>query len=301
MTQVILVHGINNETKSKEIIEKQWGDAIQKALQEFGSEKTKKVKFKAAFYGDILHSETSTWSQNSDAAVAMSATSPVSDYVSGPEAELYLAFVESLGITEDQIIAELSADDDAAQFQTMAKGIHKTWIKAIASVLEKVLPGQGRMLARLFLEQASAYLFKPGLKGKIDNLVYEQVFQKVEGDEKKIIISHSLGTVVTYSILRRHRALQKASLFVTAGSPLGIDIVKERLGGPKYCLGNVANWMNLSDPEDFVALKKKLNKNTFWCDNINNIYKINNGNENAHDPVRYFSQPKFIKELDRYL
>jgi hypothetical protein len=47
-----------------------------------------------------------------------------------------------------------------------------------------------------------------------------------------VVVAHSLGTIVSYRLLRRYGAKAQVKLFVTLGSPLGIDVVKARLRPP---------------------------------------------------------------------
>jgi hypothetical protein len=68
---------------------------------------------------------------------------------------------------------------------------------------------------------------------------------------------------VVYEYLARDRPPQ-VELLVTLGSPPGIpNLVFERLtptpaGGAGAWPGGVAGWMNLADPDDIVALRKRL-------------------------------------------
>jgi hypothetical protein len=171
-------------------------------------------------------------------------------------------------------------------------------LKAIARALEKVLPSKGKTVARAFISQAAAYLHKPSLKEKIDDLVMTQIIDGLPKDEKVVIISHSLGTIVAYDLMRRLRHQVKVKLLLTAGSPLGIEIVKRRLGGPPLiCLPNVERWVNVSDSEDFVALETRLTGKTFGCDKITNIDQLDNGDEDAHDILKYLAHEVVAKEI----
>lgn len=179
----------------------------------------------------------------------------------------------------------------------MAKGVHKRWLKAIVRALESVLPTKGKYVARAFLGQAAAYLQKPGLKEKIDDLVKQQLFDDLGDGEEVIVISHSLGTVVAYALLRRLRRCVKAKLLLTAGSPLGIQIVQNRLGPPLICLPNVAKWVNASDPEDFVALRPKLTQENFGCGDIENFVELDNGRKDAHDILQYLKHGEVSRAI----
>ena len=76
----ILIHGINNQRNSKDKIERAWSDALQRGARAIGEKLPGDVEFSAAFYGDILHEETESWSANASAAQRMSAISPDEDY-----------------------------------------------------------------------------------------------------------------------------------------------------------------------------------------------------------------------------
>lgn len=97
--------------------------------------------------------------------------------------------------------------------------------------------------------------------------------------------------------MRRLRHQVKVKLLLTAGSPLGIEVVKRRLGPPLICLPNVDKWLNISDSEDFVALETKLTGETFGCDRIVNVDQLDNGNEDAHDILKYLAHEVVAKEI----
>ena len=282
MTKILLVHGINNENNTKATIEQDWGDAIRS-----GVNMPDNASITAAFYGDVLHRETESWGQNEEVAAPMSAGSPDEDYADDGVAAFYLELQRAHSISDEDVAQFLDEGEKLEHARRMAKGVHKRWLKALARALENVLPTKGKFVARAFLGQAAAYLQKPGLKKKIDGLVVEQLFDDLEAEDDVIVISHPLGTVVSYEILRRLRNKVKAKLLLTMGSPLGIQIVQNRLGPPLVCLPNVAKWVNASDPEDFVALRPSLTKQNFGCGNIENIDDLDNGEEDAHDVLMY--------------
>jgi hypothetical protein len=297
MTTILLVHGINNQDNSKENIEETWSDALRHGAVAAGLAIPDDVKFIAAFYGDILFKETESWNKNKPASRPMSAESPDEDYANDDVAALYLEFQKKYNISDEQVSQELDEEDDLQNRKRMAKGIHKKWLKAIARALENVLPSKGKKVASIFIRQAAAYLHKPGLKEKIDDLVKEQILDGLSKDENVVIISHSLGTIVAYALLLRLRHQVHVKLLLTAGSPLGIEIVKRRLGPPLICLPNVDKWVNASDCEDFVAFKPRLTSATFGCDKITNIDQIDNGDEDAHDMLKYLGHSLVAKEI----
>jgi hypothetical protein len=81
--------------------------------------------------------------------------------------------------------------------------------------------------------------------------------------ETRIIISHSLGTVVAYELLCAHPDCCIHGL-VTMGSPLGIPnlIFEKLIPAPQQGLGlwppSLKCWVNVADSGDLVALEKHL-------------------------------------------
>jgi hypothetical protein len=108
------------------------------------------------------------------------------------------------------------------------------------------------------LKQVTAFLQDPDVK--------ERALQRVADDvrpDTRVIIGHSLGSVVVYEFLARSASPQ-VELLVTLGSPLGIpNLIFEQLtpapaGGVGAWPGRVARWVNVADADDIVALRKQL-------------------------------------------
>jgi hypothetical protein len=108
------------------------------------------------------------------------------------------------------------------------------------------------------LKQVTAFLAKPEVKERVLQRVAEEVTP-----DTRVIIGHSLGSVVVYEYVARFSPPQ-VELLVTLGSPLGIpNLVFERLtpaptGGVGAWPGGVAGWVNVADADDHVALRKQL-------------------------------------------
>ena len=60
---------------------------------------------------------------------------------------------------------------------------------------------------------------------------------------------------------------------------------------------SIKKWVNASVPEDFVALKKELNRHTFGNVNITNYTNLENGHEDAHDIRQYLQHEEVVKEI----
>lgn len=87
----------------------------------------------------------------------------------------------------------------------------------------------------------------------------------LEKGEKVLLISHSLGSVIAYDTLWELSHLEnlpgKVDIFLTIGSPLGMNYVQRRLAGNKYTADkkyptNIKHWINLSAEGDITALDR---------------------------------------------
>ena len=107
------------------------------------------------------------------------------------------------------------------------------------------------------LRQVRHSLHDPDFK----QAILERFASKITA-ETRVIIGHSLGSVVAYEALCAHPEWQ-IDTFVTLGSPLGIpNVVFDALvPKPERGIGmwpHVARWVNIADKGDLVALVKTL-------------------------------------------
>ena len=173
-------------------------------------------------------------------------------------------------------------------------GIHKKWVKAIARAIETVSPLRGTLALRV-LGQAHAYIRNQHVHDEVNKLV-RPLF---EDDEPAIVVSHSLGTIVAYSLLRefaRNDRPRQSSLLLTLGSPLGIDSVRKGFAKPRTRPDNVQRWVNGADPEDFVALRAELTNDNFGP-GIENYPDIDNGHDDPHSILGYLSDPRIARAI----
>lgn len=144
------------------------------------------------------------------------------------------------------------------------------------------------------LHQVRRYLTEPDLRARIQ----QQLVAAVDEDTR-VIVAHSLGTVVAYEALCAHPRWPVRAL-VTLGSPLGIaNLVFDRLrpaptptgdGGPPrgQWPGAVRQWTNVADCGDVVALVKDLRP--LFGERVRG-FLIHNGAK-AHDVAPYLTAPQ---------
>lgn len=117
-------------------------------------------------------------------------------------------------------------------------------------------------LLLLWLKQVRGYFTQPEIRQAIQDR-----FAAAIDNDTRVVVAHSLGSVVAYEVLAAHPHWNVRSL-ITLGSPLGIrNVVLDRLlPRPERTgaavrgrwPGGVTRWTNIADRRDFVALVKKL-------------------------------------------
>jgi len=114
--------------------------------------------------------------------------------------------------------------------------------------------------------------------------VQDRFAAAITGDTR-VVVAHSLGSVVAYEALCAHPEWPVTDL-VTLGSPLGVPhIVLHRLVPPVGTWPHVTRWVNVTDSGDFVALRPILRD--VYGDRVVDV-EIANG-MSAHQVERYLT------------
>ena len=231
--RMILVHGINQQGKSAQKIHDDWLGALRATYARHGPDPLGGLsRIEAAFYGDKLEQLSSVKVTSQTIALgAGEAPDDFGEFAVDALKEMALR----MGATDAQIQAENTVLAQGA-------GMHKESVKAIARVIERVSPLRGTLALRV-LGQAHAYIRNQHAHDEVNKLV-RPLF---EDDEPAIVVSHSLGTIVAYSMLRefaRNGRPRQSPLLVTLGSPLGIDSVRKGFPKPRTRPDHVKRWVN---------------------------------------------------------
>lgn len=291
MTRLVLVHGINQQGKSEELLRKDWVGVLCRGLGKAGA--LDKLDIAVPFYGDVLK-------RLSDGGDVMAVSQGPDGKPDADEAAfLASALMETAseaGIGSAAIAAEQRAlareSGDLAQEQGF---VMNRRFNAIVRLLERVSPLHGQLVMRI-LKQAYAYLKKPGVGTAVDAIVRPALEQG-----PAIIVSHSLGTVVTFKLLRQ-MALEgkavKVPLYVTVGSPLPLMAVQAALGPEFGKPPGVERWINAGDPDDFITLGKGLDKTTF-ADGIENLLDVDNDRDDPHSIAGYLADKRIAAAIGK--
>jgi PGAP1-like protein len=277
MAVIVGVHGIAQQFRGGYQLGTVWYDALRDGLVAADhrqvADALPPTSLRVAFFGDLFRP-----------AGAMAAQDPpysAADVRPGPERDLLTEFYNA-AVEQDPSLGAPQG----------AMGPGKV---AVQIMLDRLLrsPTFANVAQRAFignLKQVNAFLSDESLKER----VLARVHEIVDGSTR-VVIGHSLGSVVAYEYLCRYRPAA-VELLVTLGSPLGIPhLVFDRLtpapvGGAGTWPGDLASWANVADSNDIVALRKQLAGLFSAGDGLTAVDDrlVDNGSQ-AHAVDRYLS------------
>ncbi|MDT0269131.1 hypothetical protein RM844_22855 [Streptomyces sp. DSM 44915] len=241
MSRVVLVHGIAQQLRGGETLLADWYPALADGVGLAGG-RVAREEVSMAFYGDLFRAPG-----HRGLGVPELTAADVTDEL---ERELLLAWWRAAAA------AEPAVPGPEARARARTPHLVRRALNALsgsaffAGVSERLLVFSARQVRRYFTE--------PALRARIRDRLAAQLTA-----ETRVVVAHSLGTVVAYEALcaeTRHRDLA----LVTLGSPLGIrNLVFDRLDpapadGRASWPGAVREWTNVADRGDAVALVAEL-------------------------------------------
>ncbi len=99
------------------------------------------------------------------------------------------------------------------------------------------------------------YFYNPSMRSAIQKRLHDRLAEATAAFDHTILVSHSLGTVIAYDVLRQKAASYNVHTWFTTGSPLA---KLAQLGQVTKDIGQIAGesistWNNLYDSGDVVA------------------------------------------------
>ena len=253
--KVVGIHGIAHTHLTAPEIEAEWLPSLQGGLEEAGFPRMAKEDLMIAAYG-VLFRPAGT---RAGTLPKLTADDVKEEW---EESLLFEWWQEAAKLSEQNRSQHDPLGEDLTIQSPDFKGRGRTPM-LVQRALKQLAKSRffnklGGERAVLFaLKQVREYLHNPDMKREIQ----ERVAQKVTEDTR-IIIGHSLGSIVAYECLCAHPEWNVHTL-VTLGSPLGVSplIFESLTPKPQDGKGiypNVKKWFNIADRGDIVALEKKL-------------------------------------------
>lgn len=245
MAAVVGIHGIGQQFSGGYQLGTVWFDAVRDGLLRAGHRATAEMlvsgDLRVAFFGDLFRPRGAMATQGPPFAAA--------DIASGLEQDLLAAFFEAA-----------VAQDPSLELPDGAMGVSRMMIQIMLARLART-PALARVAQNIFigdLKQVTAFLANESVKDRVLARLHADIHE-----DTRLLIGHSLGSVVAYEYLCRYQP-PSVELLVTLGSPLGIpNVIFDNLTPPPISgrgawPGTVAAWVNIADPNDIVAVRKDL-------------------------------------------
>lgn len=285
-----MVHGIGQENCDEATLTADWIGWLRSAMPY--PQVLDDTKVRMPFYGKALVDSIQRLDQIDAVAQGLEPTDmdELNFVANAMEEAAHAAHLSPRDIAIEQRV-------DGAQPVEQSLLMHRK-VNAVARLLERVSPFHGRLVLPL-VRQAYAYLRKPGVAEDVDRIVLPALLES-----SAVIVAHSLGTVVTFKLLRKLASEGRnvgCPLYITLGSPLALRAVSAALGAPFEVPQGVAHWANFVEPNDSVTLGKELDANSF-CGGIENVMDVaNTSSDSPHHVMGYLKDRRLAARVERAL
>jgi hypothetical protein len=276
MAGILVVHGIGQEREGPSTLQARLFPALRDGILRAGADiGPEDVSF--ASYGELFRPESEF--------LAPAPRYEASDVQPGYEEELLAALWQRAADCDKAVIPP--DEEVLSRTPSMAR-------RGLAALSRsRFLAGIGESAFIGDLKQVSTYFDDKRKRAAIQEKVAGAI-----ADDTRVIVGHSLGSVVAYEVLFAHPHEQVRAL-VTLGSPLGLrNVVFDRLRpapaappGSKRAVGAwppVRMWANVADTGDVVAAVEDLRP--LFGAGIRQL-RVHNGAK-AHDMTSYLTDPR---------
>ena len=214
MRELVFIHGRAQQQTDPAELKQTWMEAWRAGLAKSSLDlPIEETQIHFPYYGDTLD-QLSRGIDESDVARII-IKGELSD---AAEREFVMAYLndiqEKVGISDADVRAASGVEVNEMGPQDWG------WVHLVLKALDSSVPGASGSSVALFTHDVYQYLTQPGIRDVMDDGVRKAFSPDVE----TVVVSHSLGTVVAYNVLRRDADMLglKVPLFMTLGSPLGV-------------------------------------------------------------------------------
>jgi hypothetical protein len=282
--RIVFVHGRGQQGLNSATLKTAWLAALNRGAKANHQTIPAGIDVRFPFYGDKLDEYTRQF--------AIPLTSDVharGNAVDDEFLEFQAQFAEELrvkaGVTDAQVDAEYVEGPEA-------RGpLNWKWVQAILRAIDKNGTGMNQKSLELFTRDVFLYTTRPGVRDEIDRIVAAELTS-----EPTVIVAHSLGTIVAYSILTTDRRDLKVPLLVTVGSPLAVRAVRDQFR-PLRSPTPVTKWYNAFDTRDVVALYPLDDQNFPVQPTVENNSTVKNHTDNRHGIDGYLDDGRVAKRI----
>jgi hypothetical protein len=300
MATVVLVHGIDQQQESADTLETEWLPAVAGGVRAAGFPdiadriwRTRAVpngiETRMAFYGHLFLQRGQMGDDPGDFTAAEEA------FAEGIAVEWLTRAASRSSRPHDQATAARELAYLRYEIGQEEMGLGEIVRKAIRSTARiSWFAPYGMGFAERFVKRALAQVTRY-LNDSSTRRAACQAVSSLIGPGTKVVIGHSLGSVVAYEVVRQ--LAQPLPLFLTLGSPLGLQtIIYHKLEPqPPGFPPMVKRWVNVADPDDYIAAEPDLT--TMFSGGLppgatfHGGYTVDNGAE-PHKAGFYLTKPE---------
>jgi hypothetical protein len=185
--------------------------------------------------------------------------------------------------------------------QSLSDAVRRFLVSAVSNV-----PGLEHSLSDILIHDTEEYLSRANFRCATDKRLTQILDAARTRQQPVIIAAHSMGSLVTFSVLRRFDVEGEVGVaqVVTMGSQLGMNEVLRALDGSHASIPvkvpiSIQHWTNLVAKGDLLALRQ-----SGFFDASNPQRKpvdteVDNGNQSPHSAVLYIRQSITARTIAR--
>lgn len=270
---LVFVHGRGQEAKDPAELERKWRAGLAAGLVKGNAPAIDTTRSVFPYYGDLLYRITAELARRGQEV----------DLESLPEegpGPLHPELPADTGAVEQGMLADMAAAvgpvDEERLDRVLSWGAARRALTVVARYTrldQEIIKAQLRDVA-VYLTHAR-------------DQVLNEVERHIPADGAIVLVTHSLGTVVARDLLDDAELRDRTALWVTAGSPLGLDAVQKNLRSKGRHNPGV-DWLSCYDVNDVVALGHPLRPS--WHDPLRDV-EVDNG-DSPHSIERYLGHPE---------
>lgn len=284
--RLVFIHGRAQQDKDSIALKAEWVQSFQDGLRDGGlTIPIAETDIKFPYYGDTLRDLVDGANEVADVIVrGTGATQTEQDFIRGMLDEV----LKQTKVTQAELDAIVGAE-------VIQRGpLNWEWVQGILRAIDRHVPFASGTSIAIATYDVYQYLSNAVIANKIN----EGVLKAMQPGIPTVVVSHSLGTLVAYNLLKNRGATLgwEVPLFVTLGSPLAVTKIKELItpiGHPKC----VKKWFNAMDERDVVALYPLSKKYFPVTPQIENKTDVRNPTENRHGISGYLGDPEVARRI----
>jgi len=311
MPHVTFIHGIANKP-DREVLLKNWNAELAEGGLHLG---TNGVTSTMAYWADVVYEKPLKSESNFESVDEHLGTNKLDanlhwiDALPGPQKEFSQALIDKFEL--DKLPPEGNieftpttpmGEEDEYKFEA----IPLPWF-----IKEQVM--------KRLLKDVHHYLFnetfspRPGDTYEVQTELRRRFIEQLKTDKQNfdgphVVVSHSMGTVISYDCLKNVEECPSIDGYMTVGSPLGISEIHDNFK-PDYNKSDAfpssklkGNWINVYDRLDPVALDPQLcNDYQQGGNKVVTDQRVKNSGKWRHSSYKYYGQPDLTRHLAKLL